>query len=113
MLQLSGVLNKLQRVAWHNGQSLCIYGNPVYPLSLYVQTPHRAVNLTQAQQGYNKAMSEVRVAVEWLFGDIKTFFKFIGFKKLHKIGCSAVGKSFQVSALMHSVCACLYGFRIF
>ena len=109
MLQQSGVLNELQQAAWHNGQSLCIYGDPAYPLSLHVQTPHRAVNLTQAQQDYNKAMSEVRVAVEWLFGDIKNFFKFIDFKKLQKIGCSAVGKFVLVSALMHNARTCLYG----
>ena len=30
---------------------------------------------------YNKAMSEVRVTVEWLFGNIRNYFKFIGFKK--------------------------------
>ena len=30
---------------------------------------------------YNKSMSEVRVAIEWLFGDVINSFKFINFKK--------------------------------
>ena len=56
MLQQSGVQGELQRNAWYNGQPLCVYGDPAYPLSLHLQTPHRTPNLTQAQQDYNKAM---------------------------------------------------------
>ena len=110
MLHQSGVLRELQQIAWNNGQPLCIYGDPAYPLSLHIQTPYnRARNLTQHQQNYNKAMSEVRVSVEWLFGDIKNYFKFIDFKKLLKIGCSSVGKFYLVSGLMQNAHTCLYG----
>ena len=110
MLQQSGALIELQRIAWNNAHPLCIYGDPAYPLSLHIQTPYnRARNLTQAQDDYNKAMSEVRVTVEWLFGDIKNYFKFIDFKKLMKIGCSSVGKFYLVSGLMQNAHTCFYG----
>ena len=42
---------------------------------------------------YNKSMSEVRVAVEWLFGDVIKPFKFMDFKK---IDLSNIGKMYIV-----------------
>ena len=57
-------------------------------------------------------MSEVRVAVEWLFGEIKTFFKFVDFKSQQKIGLSAVGKVYVVCALLQNARACMYGNKV-
>ena len=54
-------------------------------------------------------MSEVTVCVEWIFGDIINYFKFLDFKKNLKIGLSAVGKMYIVCALLHNARCCLYG----
>ena len=62
-------------------------------------------------EDYNKAMSEVRVSVEWLFGDIINSFKFLDFKKNLKIGLSSVGKMYIVCALLRNAITCLYGIR--
>ena len=51
-------------------------------------------------EDYNKAMREVLVSVEWLFGDIINSFKFLDFKKNLKIGLSSVGKMYIVCALL-------------
>ena len=51
-----------------------------------IQTQHKI-----KKKEYNKAMSEVRISVELLFGDIKIYFT-----KMLKIGVSAVGKQFLV-----------------
>jgi hypothetical protein len=40
---------------------------------------------------YNRSMSQVRIAVEWLFGDIANSFKFTDYKKNLKIGLRSVG----------------------
>ena len=56
-----------------------------------------------------RAMSSVRTSVEWLFGDISTYFKFIDFETILKIGMSAVGKQYIVCALMRNAQTCLYG----
>ena len=58
---------------------------------------------------YNASMSEVRVAVEWLFGDIINSFKFLDFKKNLKIGLSSIGKMYVVCALLRNAKTCLYG----
>ena len=41
MLQESGLLTDLQRVAWFNQHPLCIYGDPAYPMHLHLQAPYR------------------------------------------------------------------------
>ena len=52
-------------------------------------------------------MSQVRISVEWIFGDIINYIKFIDFKKNLKIGMSAVGKLYIVCALLRDAMTCL------
>ena len=49
-------------------------------------------------------MSSVRTSVEWLFGDVINYFKFMDFKKKLKIGLSPAGKMYVVCAIckMHT-----------
>ena len=109
MLNESGLLQQLQRHSYDsNGNSLCIYGDPAYPLRLQLQAPFRGPALTQNQKLYNKAMSKVRIAVEWVFGDITNYFAFLDFKKDLKIGLSAVGKMYISCAVLRNAHTCLY-----
>ena len=48
-------------------------------------------------------------SVEWLFGDIVEYFKFMDFKKNLKIGLSSIGKLYVVCALLRNALTCLYG----
>ena len=86
---------------------MCIYGDPAYPLKLHLQTPFRNAVLTPDMQAFDASMSAVRVSVEWLFGDIVNFFKFIDFKKSLKIGLSNVGNMYIVCALLQNALTCL------
>lgn len=83
LLRDSNLLQDLQQHAYSPGpmipRPLCIYGDPAYPLRVNLQSPFRDRVLTQQMRDYNKAMSSVRVSVEWLFGDIINYFKFIDF----------------------------------
>ena len=54
-------------------------------------------------------MSSVRVSVEWLFGLVKNYFKFIDFKQIYRIVLSAVGKIYVVCPLLQIANTCLYG----
>ena len=113
MLKDSSVLAALQQVAYNPaGDVLCIYGDPAYPLRPQLMCPYKVGDvqvLTPQMRAFNKAMSEVRVSVEWLFGDISNYFKFIDYKKNLKIHLSAVGKQYLVSALMRNILTCFYG----
>lgn len=101
MLQESGVLNDLRRVAFYNRDPLCLYGDSAYPLGLHLKAAFRNFHLNLEMVAYNKAMSEVRVAVEWLFGKISSYFNCIG------INLSAVGKFYIFCALLENAHNCL------
>ena len=71
ILAMSGLLDALQRYSVSPyGNTLCIYGDPAYPLRPCFQAPFRGAVLTPDQQVRNKSIKEVRVSVEWIFGDI-------------------------------------------
>lgn len=61
------------------------------------------------QEEFNARMSSVRESIEWLFGDIVNYFKFIDFKKNLKIGLSSTGKMYIVCAILRNALTCLYG----
>ncbi|XP_049900259.1 uncharacterized protein LOC126390142 [Epinephelus moara] len=110
MLADSNLLSVLEEHAISpSGQRMCVYGDPAYPLRVHLQAPFRHGQLTPQMQAFNKAMNEVRVSVEWLFGDIANYFKFMDFKKNLKIKLSSVGKLYVVSALLRNALTCLYG----
>ena len=110
MLTLSNLYPSLvQHSIRPNGSPLCIYGDPAYPLRIQLQAPFkRNVQLTPIQQEYNKAMSKVRISVEWVFGQIVNYCAFLDFKKNMKIQLSAVGKIYCVCALLTNAHTCLY-----
>ena len=110
MLAESSLLQDLENQAFSpTGEPMCIYGDPAYPLRLHLQAPFREVQLTPEMVACNKSMSRVRVAVEWIFGDIVNYFKFMDFKKNLKIGLSQVGKMYIVAAILRNALTCLYG----
>ena len=109
MLYESGVLPNLRSAAFYNNEQLCVYGDPAYPLGVHLQGPFKDRKLTQQMQACNTGISEVRVAVEWMFGNITKFFSFVDFKRQMKINLSAVGKMFFICALLENARTCLYG----
>ena len=111
MLAASGFLQELQRFSNCpvTGLPLCVYGDPAYPIRAHLQRPYKGAVLTPAQQDFNTSMSTVRSSVEWIFGDIVNYFKFLDFKKNLKIGLSAVGKMYVTCALMQNARNILYG----
>ena len=110
MLADSNLLADLNQYALSAaGRPLCIYGDPAYPLRVNLQSPFRNAVLTPQMEAYNEAMSSVRSSVEWLFGDIVNYFKFLDFKKNLKLGLSSVGKMYIVCALLRNSLTCLYG----
>ncbi|XP_071478438.1 uncharacterized protein [Diadema antillarum] len=109
LYRMSGLLAALEQRS-HNsaGEVLCVYGDPAYPMRPHLQAPFKG-NLTPDQQDYNKSMSSVRITVEWLFGDIVNFFKFVDFKKTQKVCLSTCGKMYAVCGLLTNAHTCLYG----
>ena len=57
---------------------------------------------------YNKALSEIRRAVAWHFGNVKSYFEFAYFKQEMKLCLNPVGKSYSVCGLLQNAHTCLY-----
>ena len=60
-------------------------------------------------EAYNRAMSEVRIAVEWIFGNITKYFSFVYSKRQMKLNLSAIGEMYIICALLENARTCLYG----
>ena len=73
-----------------------------------LHTDHHS-HLKDTQAAFNASMSPVRIAVEWVFADVLTYFGFVDFKKNLKIGLSLVGKMYCICALLQNALTCLYG----
>lgn len=57
-------------------------------------------------------MSEVRVTVEWGFGEIVNNWGIFASKRQMKICLSAVGKYYLVATLLRNALTCLYGSEV-
>ena len=88
---------------------MALYGDPAYPLRVHLHVPYRGVGITPQMELYNKAMSSVRMSIEWLFGDVVNYFKFLDFKKNLKISITADGKMYIVAAILRNALTCMYG----
>ena len=82
LLAMSNLLQDLRQFSYDvNDQVLCLFGDPAYPIWRHLQSPFCGVHLNQQQRDFNKSMSQVRVTVEWVFGDVINYFKHMDFKK--------------------------------
>ena len=92
---MSGMMPVLENLSiGPNGEILCIYGDPAYPLKWYLQGPFRSAKITLDQNEFNKRMSKVRISVEWLFGNVIENFMFSDYRQSQKIGLSSIGVQF-------------------
>ena len=112
LLHASGVQAYMQQnMISPDGQPMCIYGDPAYPLTAHVKRPHRGQHLTPQEQAFNTAMSMsgVRQCVEWEFGKVVRLWAFLDFEKNLKLFLSPVGKLYMVGVLLTNCHTCLHG----
>ncbi|XP_022806314.1 uncharacterized protein LOC111343414 [Stylophora pistillata] len=76
----SKLLDSLDQYAFNtNGDPVCLYGDPAYPIRVHLQVPFRQNAITPAMEAFNSSMSSVRESVEWTFGDVSKSFKALDF----------------------------------
>ena len=74
MLADSSLLDELEQHAFSTTREpMALHGDPAYPLRVYLQVPYRGAEITPQTELHNKAMSSVRMSVEWLFRDIVNY----------------------------------------
>lgn len=110
MLADSNLLTNLENHAFSpDGEPMCIYGDPAYPLRVHLQAPFRGAMITPEMQEFNQSMSSVRVSAEWAFGEVVRSFRCLDFKSNLKLGLSSVGKMYLVAAIIQNALSCFYG----
>ena len=109
MLSASGLPNKLRSLDQPDGSPYVLYGDPAYGVSRNILSPFRGIHLTVPEQEFNRAMSGVRISVEWTFGKIVQYFAYLDFKKSQKVLLQPVGKYYIVGALLTNCHTCCYG----
>ena len=103
MLGESGLEEKLRHITKPNGEPYVLYGDPAYGVTNNIISPFKGGDLTVTQNHFNKAMSKVRVSVEWGFVKIAQYFAFLDFKKNLKVLLQCV------ASLLINCHTCLYG----
>ncbi|GAU88330.1 hypothetical protein RvY_01046 [Ramazzottius varieornatus] len=109
MLAESGLLDLLKNKMAEVGAVYRVYGDPTYPISEYLEAPFRAgaAELSEEETDFNKAMAEVRIAVEWGFGEVIQQFAFLDYSKNLKILWQPVGTLYTIGTLLTNCRVCL------
>lgn len=105
----SGIYQQLLQKVNANGVPFYLYGDSAYPISECIITPYKGANITDDQHRFNEVMSNIRVCVEWSFGDIARTFAFVDFHKNMKLYLQPVAALYKVSAIFANCRTCLYG----
>ena len=108
MLSTSGLTLKLRSINRPNGEPYVLYGDPAYGLVRNIVSPFRGHGLSLRENEFNRAMSSVRVSVEWTFGKLVQYFAYLDFKKNQEILLQPIGKYYLVSAILTNCNTCLY-----
>ena len=91
MLGHSGLLQQLEQHSYNWYQErMCLYGDPGYPLRVSLQRSF--ANPSPDQLRYNKAMSQSRVAVEWVLVISQIPLPFLILKKPSKPVLALLGR---------------------
>lgn len=91
-----------------NGTSLQIYGDPAYGIHEHLIAPFQGAAIPVNEQLWNRAMSRVRIVVEWCFKEILQMFTFLDFARTQQILLSPVGLQYCVVVLLHNAHVCLH-----
>lgn len=89
------------------GKQYCIYGDQAYVLRPWMQTAFPRHTATSAQLVYNTLMNAARVSVEHSYGEVKTHFTTMDFKRKLKLGEAPIGMLYVCSVLLLNFKTCM------
>jgi hypothetical protein len=86
-----------------------LYGDKGYQTGGCIVTPHKGINLTEAQAEVNARLGAVHVTVEWFFGMVVNLWQSVAFRHNQRIYLDACGSQHRVAVLLTNVHTCLRG----
>lgn len=109
MYYLSGIDSALRESLLIGEVQYYVYGDSAYVLRAWLQIGFDGHHLTPAEKEFTTVMSQMRVAVEWTFKDVKQLFLSLDHKRKLKLGEGLVGLQYQCTMLFWNLHCCLYG----
>jgi nuclease HARBI1 len=104
----SGIDSQLEEKLMVNGIQFCIYGDSGYNLRPYMEVPYQGSNLSEEQKSLNKAMSAIRITVEWIFKEVKQYWSTMDYKRKLRVGEFPVGALYIAAMLLTNLRNCIY-----
>lgn len=112
ILAQSNFMERMQAISDLTPAGCYLYGDPAYPLTRLIVCGWKHRNLTQDQDKFNRAMSSVRISVEWGFAILKSKWAFIDFSKNLQVFSNCPGKIILAAFILTNAHTCLYGNQI-
>lgn len=103
----SGMDAQLLDVMTVNGKQFIVYGDSGYSWRVYLEVPFAGANLSAVQKAFNKAMSAVRISVEWYFKCVKQLWSFVDSKRKLRVRQMPVGLVYQAAVLLTNLHNCI------
>ena len=91
-----------------DGMKYCIFADSGYNERWFLRTPSQGSNLTASQRAFIKAVSSVRVTVEWVFKEIKIYWPVIDFKRKLRVLEGPIGSMYLGAMLLQNFRSCVY-----
>ena len=74
----------------------------------FMEIPFQGSNLTVQQVAFNKAKSFAPITVEWIFKEVKLYFRTVDYKRKMKVFESQVGSLYLAGMLLSNIRNCIY-----
>jgi hypothetical protein len=99
-----------------HGFNAMLYADRGFTKSKNVLPAHKLrqgqTELSPWNEYHNSVMRKCRVTIEWIFGDVESFHKYIAIPEQQRPMNGKLGMTFTVAALIHNCCTCLYGGKV-
>ena len=85
-----------------------IYGDSGYNHRSYLEVPFDGANLSPGQIQFNRAISGVRITVEWAFKEVKMYSTIVDFKRKLRLRESPISSLYVGAVLLANYRNCFY-----
>jgi hypothetical protein len=108
MLRESGLLEELETMFPTMDHFYSLFGDPAYPQTHLLFGGYRNPATGSPEAMWNTKMSSVRESVEWMFGSIVQYWRFLDFRASMKVFLFPVANYYRVGAFLLNLHNSLY-----